>query len=185
MNTLNLLLLTVLPALVLACLAGLIIGKYQVKKAQGQLKSVLTPKQRMVVTASVSIGVACILLGIFLPSGENQAGEMDGWYMGEMDDDAHWADNGWENPGFEDEMAYRPDEDGMGGWPIEDDQADWLFEGDTVGGHYDQEYPDDELDYIPDAAPPSPGSSASASSGSSGSGAVVVRPAPAPAVPVG
>ena len=64
MGTLRILLITVLPVL-LAIVVGIAVGKYQVKKAAGQLRSLLSPREKIIYTASVVLGVALLLVGIF------------------------------------------------------------------------------------------------------------------------
>ncbi|MCL2857724.1 MAG: hypothetical protein FWE19_08435 [Oscillospiraceae bacterium] len=65
MSTLNILLLSVLGALALACIVGVVVGKYQVRKAAGQVRGLLSPRERAIYAASVALGVTMLLVGIF------------------------------------------------------------------------------------------------------------------------
>ncbi len=82
----TILLLILLP-LALCCLIGVIVGKRSVKKASGQLRAVLTPRQRLLCLASFAVGIAFVLLGIFYqPAADtgdiNGMDGMDGMDMG-------------------------------------------------------------------------------------------------------
>ena len=65
MAILRMLFMTVVPAVVLACVIGLLVGRHQVKKAAGQLKPLLTQKERIIYAPSITIGVICLAVGIF------------------------------------------------------------------------------------------------------------------------
>ena len=65
MNSVNILLVTVVPVLVLAPIVGFLIGRHLAKKAAGQLKSLLSAKERIVYFSSVGLGIVLLLIGIF------------------------------------------------------------------------------------------------------------------------
>jgi len=176
MDIVKLLLLTVLPALVLACIVGLIVGRYQVKKAQGELKSVFSPKQWMAFATSIALGVVCILVGIFYHPSAGEQWE-DPWFPDEMDsgyiigvDDGPTSEG--VTPGFEDEFTAYPNDE-------------FLEPSEEIPGEYGEEAEDeptftedDYISYVPDSSSPSTGGSASAQP--------MPRPAsPGGAVPVG
>jgi len=131
----RLLLIVVAPALTLALVVGVALGKYQAKKAAGQLRPVLKPRERVVYSASFLLGVALILFGIFFTPGQvgQDYGQGDEWFMfdppfGEHpggDYDPGWGEEIWQDDGF-----YH----GEGDW-----HDDSLY-----GDPYDQPQPDDE-----------------------------------------
>ena len=88
MNTLNILLLTVLCALVLACVVGVVVGKYQAKKEAGQVRGLLSPQERIIYAASVVVGVVLLLVGVF--------------YQGPAPRPDEWDFMDFERPHFED-----------------------------------------------------------------------------------
>ena len=96
MNTLNILLLSVLGALVLACIVGVAVGRHQAKKAAGQVRELLSPKERAIYAASVVVGVALLLVGIL--------------YQGPAQRPDEWDFMGSDRPHFEGEapVAIRP-----------------------------------------------------------------------------
>jgi len=65
MGTFNILIFTVLCALVLACIVGVAVGKYQTKKAAGQIRSLLSARERGIYAASVVLGITLLMVGIF------------------------------------------------------------------------------------------------------------------------
>jgi len=80
MGTVGALLLIVLCALVLACIVGVAVGRYQAKKAAGQVRGLLTPRERAIYAASVVLGVVLLLVGIFY---QGPAPRQDEWdFMG-------------------------------------------------------------------------------------------------------
>ena len=171
METVRLLLLTLLPALVLACIVGLVVGRYQVKKAQGQLKSVFSPRQWVCFAASIALGVACILVGIFYHPNAGTQWD-DPWFPDEMDGGSFWMDGEvvpeWDESGFE---------GGLNDWPDEI----YLEPSEEISGEYSEEIEgeqvfteDDYLSDTPDLPPPSPDG-----------GSVSAQPMPRPASPGG
>ena len=84
MGILGPLFLTVLSALALACIVGVAVGKYQVKKAAGQVRGLLTPRERALYAASVLLGVVLLLVGIFYQGPAPRQDEWDamppGWF---------------------------------------------------------------------------------------------------------
>jgi len=77
MATINILLVTVLCALALACIVGVVVGKYQAKKAAGQLRGLLSPRERAIYVASVVLGVVLLLVGIFYQGPAQRPDEWD------------------------------------------------------------------------------------------------------------
>lgn len=63
MQIVKLLLITLLGAAGAACIAGVLIGRHQVKKARG-VRSLLSPKERIIYAVCVVIGIACITGGV-------------------------------------------------------------------------------------------------------------------------
>ena len=100
MGTLNILLLTVLCALALACIVGVAVGKYQTKKAAGQIRGLLSPRERAIYAASVVLGITLLLVGIFY---EGPAPRQDEW--GFMDPDAPFAEDWHEEWHYEDDLS--------------------------------------------------------------------------------
>jgi len=78
MEALKIFLIIVLPLVILGCIAGIILGKYQLKKANRQLRRLLSRRQRVVCSASVAAGVVCVLLGVLLPNPAPQYPDMNG-----------------------------------------------------------------------------------------------------------
>ena len=85
-NTLSILLLTVLCALVLACIVGIAVGKYQAKKAAGQVRGLLSRRERTIYATSVVLGVALLLMGIFYQGPAPRSNEWD------FTEDTHFED---------------------------------------------------------------------------------------------
>ena len=77
MSTLNILLLTLLCALALACATGVAVGKYQAKKAAGQVRGLLSPRERAVYAASVVLGATLLLVGVFYQGPPRQPDEWE------------------------------------------------------------------------------------------------------------
>lgn len=175
----KILLLTVLPAVVIACIVGVVAGKHQVKKANNQVRRVLSTRQRIVYTLSILVGIACVATGIFYkPADAVDVGGMGD--MGEMG----MGDYG-EMGGFEDGKGELPMDDMEGGADIVDDP---LPEGgieNPVGimpldGEEEAELTDEEpevadpdgaeADPEPEPAPPAPSTG--------GGGGAVMTPTP-------
>ena len=92
MSTPIILLLTVLPALALACIVGVVVGKYQVKKAAGQVRGLLTARERIIYAASALLGVTLLLVGIFY---QGPAPRQDEWEFMAYDrpfESSHYAE---------------------------------------------------------------------------------------------
>lgn len=66
METWKILLITLLPAVVLGCVIGIVSGKHQAKKAAGRVKPLLNKRERLIYSLCVLLGTACILFGIFV-----------------------------------------------------------------------------------------------------------------------
>jgi hypothetical protein len=66
METWKLLLVTLLSAVVLGCVVGVITGKRLVKKARGGYQPLLTAKERVVYSLLVIFGAACVAVGVFV-----------------------------------------------------------------------------------------------------------------------
>ena len=104
MGNLNILLLTVLCALALACIVGVAVGKYQTKKAAGQIRGLLSPRERAIYAASVVLGTAMLLVGVFYegPAPRHDEG-------GFIDPDAPFAEDWHEEwPGEDDFIMEAP-----------------------------------------------------------------------------
>ncbi|MDR2909731.1 MAG: hypothetical protein LBU86_07600 [Oscillospiraceae bacterium] len=79
MESLKLLLLIVLPAIVVACIVGVVFGKHQIKKENGRLRPVLGKKERIVYSASMALGVVLLLVGfLYNPAPDDGMAGMDG-----------------------------------------------------------------------------------------------------------
>lgn len=107
METWKLLLITVLSAVALGCIIGIVTGKQMVKRSRDGYKSLLSRKERVVYTACMVVGAGLILAGVYLvPGGNGGAGDLPGDMMnggmteGEMMDPAA-------------QQAMRPGDDGM------------------------------------------------------------------------
>ena len=100
MNTLNILLLTVLCALALACIVGVAVGKYQTKKAAGQIRGLLSPRERAIYAACVVLGTIMLLVGVFY---EGPAPRQD--EGGFVDPDAPFAEDWPEDWPYEDDFS--------------------------------------------------------------------------------
>jgi len=113
MNIVKLLLLTLLPAVVLGCLVGIFVGKYKIKKESGQIRSILNTRQRILYSASILIGICCILFAIFYSPQQD---------TGDMGMDPGYYEPGME-PDMEPGMEGPDDEVGIfeGGAPLEED----------------------------------------------------------------
>jgi hypothetical protein len=61
----QILLIAIAIAAVMGVVVGMIVGKYQLKKASGQYKPLLTLKQRIVYLALFALGAGCVLFGVF------------------------------------------------------------------------------------------------------------------------
>ena len=101
MGTLNILFLTLLCALALACIVGVAVGKYQTKKAAGQIRSLLSARERAIYAASVVLGITLLLVGVFY---ESPAPRQDEW--GFVDEPGlHFAEEEWH---YEDDFSDEP-----------------------------------------------------------------------------
>lgn len=85
----KLLLITLLSAVVLGCVFGVLLGKYQVKKLAGNYRPLLNVKERIVYGACILLGAGCIAVGLLYTPPEAAMGEgmmlgmSDGTMMGE------------------------------------------------------------------------------------------------------
>lgn len=160
MDTVKLLLITVLPALLLGCIVGIVTGKHRVKKLNNQLHPVLTTRQRIVYSVSIALGVACILTGIFYnPQPAMDDMGMEGMYGGEdMYGDMYGEmDPGLADPIMEGDLLLETEQD------VVDDNAN------AEGGEaepVEEAVPDVELEVAVPA--PSPGTAVARPSGGSG-----------------
>lgn len=74
METWKLLLITLLSAVVLGCVIGIVTGKQQLKRARGNYRPLLSVKERIIYTLCLVAGGICIAAGLhFLSSGEDAA----------------------------------------------------------------------------------------------------------------
>ena len=64
----KLFLITVVSAIVVGCIAGILVGKYLVNRTNTSRRSLFTPKQRLVLLSCLGAGILTIVLGILLPS---------------------------------------------------------------------------------------------------------------------
>ena len=103
MSTLNILLLTVLCALALACIVGVAVGKYQVKKAAGNIRGLLSARERAIYAACVVLGTILLLVGVFY---EGPAPRHDEWDF--MDPDAPFAEDWHEEWPYDDVIMEAP-----------------------------------------------------------------------------
>jgi len=103
-DVVRILLLTVLPVVVAACVVGVVMGRYKVKKAAGQLNPILSSRERIVCACSVTLGVVLLLFGIFYQPPRADLHGPDDW--GFMVDDAsvaeEWVPDQWDNEFFDD-----------------------------------------------------------------------------------
>lgn len=77
MSTLiKVLIITLLLALVGGCIIGVVLGKRAVKKSMGEIKPVLSTKERIIYSIVFVLGAACICIGVFLVPRLTGAGEM-------------------------------------------------------------------------------------------------------------
>jgi hypothetical protein len=134
METWKILLITLLSAVVLGCIIGVVSGRQQVKKLKGMSRALLTSKERMVYGALVLFGAACIAVGIFVvPNlGAADAGMMDeGMRPGGMFDDSMGIEA---NPGDIMINSVVP-EDAIEGELVEGDLVEGeVAEGETIEG---------------------------------------------------
>jgi hypothetical protein len=72
----QLLLIAAAAAVVIGVLIGIIMGKYQLKKASGHYKPLLSLKQRLVYLSLFLLGAGCVLFGVFYPFSEAQDPEV-------------------------------------------------------------------------------------------------------------
>lgn len=73
MVTWKLLLITLLSAVVLGCVIGVLTGKHQIKKARGGYKPLLSVRERIIYSLCIVMGAVCVLVGVFyLPGAEAQ-----------------------------------------------------------------------------------------------------------------
>lgn len=72
MATWQMLLITLLVAVVLGCIIGVLVGKHQVKKLSGNYKPILSVPERIIFAVCVVAGVVCISLGLFYTPGGEQ-----------------------------------------------------------------------------------------------------------------
>ena len=115
MDIARLLLITLLSAIVLACIIGVAVGKYQVKKAAGQLRPLLTTRERIIYAASATIGVICLLVGIFYqPRPPVHEGNME-WAMDPPFSDGEFMQM---DPGVREVPPYHADFDDVGHEPV-------------------------------------------------------------------
>lgn len=66
----KIILLSILTAVVLGSVGGVLIGKYLVKRAKSNKKPVLSRKERILYLACIALGTASILFGVFYKSPE-------------------------------------------------------------------------------------------------------------------
>lgn len=181
MGIVKILLLTVLPAIVLGCIIGIIAGKHQVKKANNQVRRVLSNTQRIVYSVSILVGVACVITGfMYKPAGSAiDAGNMDEMGMGDygemggFDDGVMIGDMG-ELPldGMEEEIPMDGEDLDIDAPEDPNEEGDILQDGeDATDG---EEFNEEELD-----AADTDEAAANPSTNTGGSNAVAT-PAPAP-----
>ena len=72
MNTLWLFIIIIVGILLVACIAGVAAGRYQLNKARGK-RSLLSAKERIIYTVSIVLGCACIAFGIFYKAPQKTA----------------------------------------------------------------------------------------------------------------
>lgn len=78
METWKILLITLLAAVAIGSIIGVLVGKHQVKKAQSGRKPLLSVKERIIFSALILAGVACILVGNFYTLPSQNEGVIDG-----------------------------------------------------------------------------------------------------------
>ena len=148
MNTVWIVLIVVAGAVTLACIVGVAWGKYQVKKASGQLRPLLTPRERAVYGASILLGVVFILVGIFYQPPAPTPDHEEDWMMSDRpgegfgQDEQVWQDGEdfvqgeqeWQGSedfdhldGFEDSDGWGDESEGgeINYAPAYEDPADW------------------------------------------------------------
>ena len=103
METWKILGITIISAIVLGCVGGMVIGKHQIKKMSGNFRPLLSIRERIIYSACILLGAGFILFGVFydFPSRQNleneqfiTGGEEGIWREGMVVD-------GMENPGIE------------------------------------------------------------------------------------
>lgn len=68
----KLILITLLSAVVLGCIIGVVVGKHQLKKMSGNYRPLLNNKERIIYGACVLLGAACLAVGLFYTPPEPQ-----------------------------------------------------------------------------------------------------------------
>jgi len=77
METWKIIGITVVSAVVLGCIIGAVIGKYQLKKAQSDYKPLLSFKEKLVYFTCFALGAGLVLFGVFYDfSTGNEYGDM-------------------------------------------------------------------------------------------------------------
>lgn len=64
METWKLLLITLLSAVLLGCIVGVLSGKHQLKRQREDYRPLLSLKERLVYTACILLGITCIVFGV-------------------------------------------------------------------------------------------------------------------------
>ena len=82
MQILKLVAITLLSALALGCIFGVIIGKHQLKKMRGESRALLSKKERIVYTACMLLGIGAMAFGIFYTSPTSAENLYEGENMG-------------------------------------------------------------------------------------------------------
>ena len=72
MNTLWLFVIIIVGILLVACIAGVAAGRYQLNKARGK-RSLLSAKERIIYAVSIVLGCACIAFGILYKAPQKTA----------------------------------------------------------------------------------------------------------------
>ena len=133
MDMVKLLLVTLLPAVALGCLVGILIGKYRVKKQAGRIRSILNTRQRILYSVSILVGIGCILFGI-LYTPEQDMGMDSDFYDPGMD----MMEPGMEEPAGEVGLLDLPqqemllDQEALPEEPIDYEEPAADDEGDSV-----------------------------------------------------
>lgn len=74
----KLLLITLLAAVVLGCLAGVLLGRHQLKKLSGNYRPLLSTKERVIYLACILLGAGCIAFGLLYTSPATQVDDATG-----------------------------------------------------------------------------------------------------------
>lgn len=85
METWKLLLITLLSAVLIGCIIGVLVGKHQLKKKREDYRPLLSIKERIIYTLCILLGIACIAVGVrYNTSDDNLAADGEMGMEGEM-----------------------------------------------------------------------------------------------------